>query len=193
MKASDASARAVRHESNGLHRLSAIYDTGNLCDDHPRPCAIAASSSGCRPCTGDTENPGGRRRLYGPGIDCEFDRTRANGRDNDHQRVHPLTNPVLTLTRYRGRLRLLLSRAEDLSPAEPGDLRADLVALIDDLNRDLLDLYDQTESGSARDDNYAVVTAALEAMRNTLRRRNTLRPIRDLLRRAITQCDGNAR
>jgi hypothetical protein len=104
-----------------------------------------------------------------------------------------VTEPVLLLTRYRDRLRLLLIRAEQLAPAEPDELRAELVALIDDLNRDLLSLYDHTESGSVTDPGHTVVMVALEAMRNTLRRRSTIRPIRDLLRKAMTHFEETAR
>lgn len=104
-----------------------------------------------------------------------------------------MNDPVLILTRYRDRLRLLLTRAERLAPAEPADLRAELVTLIDDLNRDLLSLYDETESGSVSDERHAIVMAALEAMRNTLRRRSSIRSIRDLLRKAMTHCEETAR
>ena len=104
-----------------------------------------------------------------------------------------MTELALILTRYRDRLRLLLHRAEHLAPAEPGELRAELVTLIEDLNRDLLSLYDHTESGSVSDPGDTVVIAALEAMRNTLRRRSTIRPIRDLLRKAMTHCEETAR
>lgn len=104
-----------------------------------------------------------------------------------------MNEPVLILTHYRDRLRLLLAQAERLAPAEPGELRAELVALIEDLNGDLLDLYDLTESGSATDPSHAVVMAALEAMRNTLRRRSSIRPIREILRKAMTHCEGTAR
>jgi len=103
-----------------------------------------------------------------------------------------VNEPVLVLTRYRDRLRRLLSEAERLAPAEPAELRAELVALIDDLNRDLLRLYDDTESGAVSDAGHMVVMTALEAMRNTLRRRSTIRPIRDLLRKAIIHCGETA-
>jgi hypothetical protein len=95
----------------------------------------------------------------------------------------PLT---ILLHRYRTRLIALVEAAEAAAPAEPGELRAAVDQLVDELNANLLTLYRAAERGGLKAREAAILVPTLERLRNVLRRRDVrLCSMRDTLHKAV--------
>ena len=94
---------------------------------------------------------------------------------------------AILLIRYRTRLNALLAAAETAAPEEPGELRAAVDQLVEDLNADLLALYRAAERGILKAREAAILVPAVERLRNVLRHRDVrLCSMRDTLHKAVS-------
>jgi hypothetical protein len=95
---------------------------------------------------------------------------------------------VRLLPLYRRRLNELLRAADEAAPGEPAALCVAIGRVVADLNADLVGLYRRSEAGVLRRFDQGIVLPALERLRDVLRRRSMqIRPIRDTLRKAISE------
>jgi hypothetical protein len=108
---------------------------------------------------------------------------------NSNQQPTGATNtlhPTVLLTGYRTRLAALVAAAEAAAPAEPGELRAAVDQLVEELNADLLTLYRAAERGALKARDATILVPALERLRNVLRHRDVrLCSMRDTLHKAV--------
>jgi hypothetical protein len=96
------------------------------------------------------------------------------------------TPAALALRSYRDRLSQMLTWAESANPADAGALRLAVARLVEELSRDLLDLYRKLEDRELTGTDQTVVMPALERLRDVLRHwRMRARPLRDTLHKAI--------
>jgi predicted amino acid racemase len=97
------------------------------------------------------------------------------------------STPTELLGRYRVELLELVTIAEGAAPTEPAVLRTGVDRLVENLNRDLLELYRAAETGVLKARDSAILVPAFEKLRNVLRHRDVrLCSMRDTLHKAVT-------
>ena len=97
----------------------------------------------------------------------------------------PDQKSYVLISHYRERLKEILNLAEVESPVQQQDARRRVSALIDELTRDIVSLYDRAARGALSRVEETAVLPGLKRLRDILRNsKSSRRGLRDTLRKA---------